>query len=418
MFEIGLELIYNDTIIQRIIDTTTILNYKVFVVQLKNSRFFFSIKGDSIILFINGFKTYLYKGDSKFWSDKVGDETYKYTLENDSFIRIRREIYKSSKLKLIDSLIFTKSFLSIRRIIIYPYNYEYKLSYYKSPTIEKILNFLLKNVNEYGTFLVYEKFRYGTIETYISTYHNAFGLDVLRNLKFYKSKLKDSLEKILLNSILKYKKPGGIWTYWIDREIAPDFDDISIHSLVLKLYDIPFEKNDTLFKKFFKTDKNCYLTWLGDSIIPIRWLGSIINNKDCDCIVNLNIFRYLGDKNLCSYLNECYKSLNNMKDKWYLDPLFWFFYFYSKSSYKCQELNISKDVELLLKEYDRLSFRQLVLLLSSANIMNIRNLYFDLAREKLKHFIQNDGGMPFMFYTPDNFNRILPTFISIDAFKF
>lgn len=107
-----------------------------------------------------------------------------------------------------------------------------------------------------------------------------------------------------------------------------------------------------------------------------------------------------------------------MKDKWYLDTLFWFFYFYSKSSYKCQELNISKDVELLLKEYDRLSFRQLVLLLSSANIMNIRNLYFDLAREKLKHFIQNDVGMPFMFYTPDNFNRILPTFISIDAFKF
>ncbi|MEO0197203.1 MAG: hypothetical protein ABIL78_04765 [candidate division WOR-3 bacterium] len=419
MFEIGFSWIYlvdNDTFIQTIIDTTRIDNYFVYVL---NNGTKFSYKEDSIILFFENGKTYLYKPNVSSWSDTISNRIFVYNSKiEDRKIIVEQKIFERNNLKSYQILEFNLKLLNIRRILKYPYEKEWILIGYKQPTIDKILNFLLNNLTSYGTFKAYEKFKYGAIEMYNSTFYNAFLIDVFKNWLYF-SPIKDSLENISLNSILKYKKGNYIWTYWIDREIAPDFDDISLHSIALNIKNYNTDENKHLFKNYFKNE--CYLTWIGDSLIPIKWLGSIIDNRECDCIVNLNIFRYLKDKNLCLYLKKCYNQFNQMKDKWYLDPGFWFLYFYSKSYIEgniCKEINVKEKVLELLKNYKNLTFRQKLLLSASSNVLNIRNNYLDSLRFELKDNLLNDGGMPAMYYTPDNINRILPSLLYIDAIRF
>jgi len=376
----------------------------------------FSLVMDSLILFYNDKKTYLYKPNLEFWIDTIGSRVFVYKSKKETEkIIIEQKIFEKDNLLSHQILEFNLKLLNLRRILKYPYYKEYKLLGYKQPSVDKILNFLLNNITNYGTFRAFEKFKYRGIEEYISTYYNAILLDIFKNWLYF-SKMKDSLEKVSLNSILKYKKDNYIWTYWIDREIAPDFDDISIHSIALNLYNYNTEQNKSLFNNYFKNE--CYLTWLGDSLIPIRWLGSVINNKNCDCVVNVNIFRYLKDKKLCPFLKKCFLKFNNMNENYYLDPGYWFLYFYSKAYVKCEEIEFKAKIMDLLKNYKNLTFRQKLLLCATLNNLNIRNVYLDSLRIELKNELKEDYGMPFMFYTPDNFNRILPTLIFLDCIKF
>ncbi len=54
-----------------------------------------------------------------------------------------------------------------------------------------------------------------------------------------------------------------------------------------------------------------------------------------------------------------------MRDMYYLDPGFWFLYFYSKGYVRGKE----KILELL-KNYKNLTFRQKLLISASANVWN------------------------------------------------
>ncbi|MEO0203080.1 MAG: hypothetical protein ABIL37_05090 [candidate division WOR-3 bacterium] len=419
MFEIGFCWIYiteNDTFVQKIIDTTRIGNYLVYVLDNGTK---FTYVADSIILFVNNGKTYLYKPNKKAWSDTIFDRIFDYKADfKDGKIIVEQKVLKKNRLISYQILEFNLKLLNTRRILKYPEKREWKLIGYKQPTIEKMLDFLENNITPFGTFKAYEKFKYRAIEEYISTIYSAFLIEIFYNWP-YISNVKDMLEDISLNAILKYRKENYIWTYWVDREIAPDFDDISLHSIALNIKGYNTDENKKLFRYYFKNE--CYLTWIGDSLIPIKWLGSIIDNRECDCIVNLNIFRYLKDKNLCPYLRKCFMKFNKMKDKWYLDPGFWFLYLYSKAYVNqdiCDGIDIKKEVLKFLGKYKNLSFRQKLLLSASANVLNIKSVHLDKLRIELRDSILEDGGMPPMFYTPDNFNRILPTLIYIDAIRF
>jgi len=205
MFEVGFEWIFlsnnNDTLIQKIIDTTKIQNYVVYVL---NNGTKFSLVGDSLILFYNDKKTYLYKPNLEFWIDTIGSRVFVYKSKKESEkIIIEQKIFEKESLLSHQILEFNLKLLNLRRILKYPYYKEYKLLGYKQPSVDKILNFLLNNITNYGTFKAFEKFKYGRIEEYISTYYNAILLDIFKNWLYF-SKMKDSLEKVSLNSILKY----------------------------------------------------------------------------------------------------------------------------------------------------------------------------------------------------------------------
>ncbi len=421
MLEIGFEWIFTngtDTIIQKIVDTTRIGNYLVWVL---NNGIKFSYVLDSLILFYNGKKTYLYKPGVNSWQDKILNKIFVYNVKNENDrIIVEQKVLEGKTLKTHQVLYFNQKLLNIKRILKYPYYQEWKLIGYRQPTVDKVLKFLISSLNEYKTFRAFEKFKYRGVEEYVSTYFSSILIDVFDNWLYF-SEIKDSLERISIEAILKYAKEEYIWTYWIDREIAPDLDDISVHSIALNLKGYNTDVNKKYFKNYFKEDKGCYLTWIGDSLIPIRWLGSVIDNRDCDCVINVNIFRYLKDKRLCSFLKKCYSMFNKMYEKYYLDPGFWFLYFYSKSyvrDNRCEEIEIKDIILSILKKYKFLSLRQKLLISSSANILNIKSNYLDSLRIELIKRLREDGGMPFMFYTPDNFNRILPTLLFIEAIKF
>ncbi len=88
-----------DTLVQTIIDTTTIENYKVFTISLNKNVNYVFISKDSIILFLNKSKTYIFRSDKNYWEDTIGSEIYKYKkyFSSDTII-VEQKIFERNKL--------------------------------------------------------------------------------------------------------------------------------------------------------------------------------------------------------------------------------------------------------------------------------------------------------------------------------
>jgi len=166
-------------------------------------------------------------------------------------------------------------------------------------SINKAIDFLYKNQLEYGEFKTYlcldKNMKDCNFDS--SPFTTTFVLYALNDLKNEKAK---HITEKAINFLLEEQEKGGIWRYWSSRntkKIAPDLDDISTISFILKINNINFDNNYKLIRNNIN-ENGLFFTWISPE-----------HENDIDCVVNANILMYLGENNpfVCSYINEAIK---------------------------------------------------------------------------------------------------------------
>lgn len=277
--------------------------------------------------------------------------------------------------------------------------------------IDTLITFLSVNVTLLGIFKGFWSDGENKYEDN-SIFFNFVFLDAVYNFREKYPRIK-TLSDSVLKWTIKYRPKGDMWVYWVDKKIYPDFDDITLGSLVLKKYGFKPAKAvvDTINK--YRT-KNC--VFLFKSPYDVR-------NKRCDCIVNINAFRYLRDTSICHYLKRCWEKIDKLASYTYEYARYFFYYFYSKAlaeGLSCG-FNIKNKVLRELKS-DTLQGLPLVLLFTSASILGIKDTSLDKAYERIISTLKDDGGLPeyryFYIYGNKNFSffgRTLPTIIFLEG---
>ncbi len=132
----------------------------------------------------------------------------------------------------------------------------------------------------------------------------------------------------------------------------------------------------------------------------------------CDCVVNVNVFRFSGDKSLCEFLENCFNK--NMKTFTYYHPRYFFYYFYSKAvkeGLSCK-IKIKENLEeKLSKDLDGLP---LILTFTSSTILGLEANKIRPIYGKVQKLLMEDYGSP--TYTDYTFiSRTLPTVILLEG---
>lgn len=280
--------------------------------------------------------------------------------------------------------------------------------------VDTLIAFLVTNITPFGTFKAFWSDGEKTYEDN-NVFFNFVFLDAIYDFRGKYPKIK-TLSDSVLKWTLKYRPKGDMWVYWVDRKIYPDFDDISLGSLVLRkcgLKPSP-EVKDTIDKYRTKTCVFLFKT-------PYD-----VKNKRCDCIVNINALRYLRDKSICNYLNRCWGKIDKLASYTYEYAKYFFYYFYSKALKEGLTCNFDiKDRVLSELKSDTLRGLPLILTFTSASILGIRDPSVDKAYKKISSTIMEDGGLPeykyFYIYSPQGYNdysffgRTFPTIIFLEG---
>ncbi|MEO0154789.1 MAG: hypothetical protein ABIL27_06590 [candidate division WOR-3 bacterium] len=280
--------------------------------------------------------------------------------------------------------------------------------------VDTLTTFLAANVTSFGTFKAFWS-EGGKIYEDNNVFFNFVFLDAVYDFREKYPKIK-ALSDSILKWTLKYRPKGDMWVYWVDREIYPDFGDISLGSLVLEKYGFKPSPNvrDTIDK--YRT-KTCVFLFKA----PYD-----VKNKRCDCIVNINAFRYLKDKSICEYLSRCWGKIDKLASYTYEYAGYFFYYFYSKALKGGLSCNFDIKERILSElKSDTLRGLPLILVFTSASILGIRDSLVDKAYEKISSTLMRDGGLPeykyFYIYNPqgDNFysffGRTFPTIIFLEG---
>ncbi len=231
----------------------------------------------------------------------------------------------------------------------------------------------------------------------------------------FKSENLERLRGRILKNTLKYRPRGDMWKYWVDRDIYPDFDDISVGSLVLRKYGYKVSKGviDTINKYRIS---NC--VFLFKSPMDVR-------ERRCDCIANINVFRFTKDTTICSYLRKCFKKIDVLASYTYEYARYFFYYFYSKALK--EGLSCGFDIkDRVMKELksDTLKGLPLILTFTSGAILGLKGEYMKKAYDKIRGTLLPDGGAPpykyFYYISPSDiefsfYGRTLPTIIFLEG---
>lgn len=247
--------------------------------------------------------------------------------------------------------------------------------------IDTLLNFLASNLTPQGVFVAFYSDGRKVRED-LNVFFNFVFLDAVWNFRERHPIIKTLSERVL-NSTLKYRPEGDMWRYWIMEEIYPDFDDISLGSLVLQKYGINVAPQvlDTISK--YRT-RSCIFLFKSKYDYE---------KKRCDCIVNLNVLRFTRDTTICKYLRKCWEKIDRLASYTYEYAPYFFYYFYSKAWR--EGLSCGFDVrEKVIEELknDTLSGFPLILTFTSASILGIRGDDMDRAYQKIKAALLEDGG--------------------------
>jgi len=241
--------------------------------------------------------------------------------------------------------------------------------------IDTLLNFLTANLTPYGVFKAFYTDGRGVKED-LNVFFNFVFLDAVWEFRGKYPKIK-LISDSILKATLKYRPEGDMWRYWIKEDIYPDFDDIALGSLVLKKYGLNVSPQvfDTISK--YRTRSSPY----------------DYENKRCDCIVNIKVFRFTRDTTLCPYIRKCWEKIDNLASYTYEHAPYFFYYFYSKAlrgGLSCG-FDIKDRVMRELKN-DTLSGLPLILTFASASILGIRGEDMENAYRRIKGSLLEDGG--------------------------
>ncbi len=247
--------------------------------------------------------------------------------------------------------------------------------------IDTLLSFLSLSLTSDGTFSAfYSDGR--TIKEDRNVFFNFVFLDAVWSFREKYPRIKSLSDKVL-KFTLRYRPEGDMWRYWVNEEIYPDFDDISLGSLVLQKYGIKVDPQvfDTILK--YRT-KSCVFLFKSNYDYE---------KKRCDCIVNINVFRFTKDTTLCPYIRKCWEKIEKLASYTYEHASYFFYYFYSKAL--SEGLSCGFDVkERIVGELknDTLSGFPLILTFTSASILGIRGNDVDRAYQKIRANLLEDGG--------------------------
>ena len=168
-------------------------------------------------------------------------------------------------------------------------------------SINKGINFLYENQLDYGEFktfacsdLLMQNCSFDS-SPFITTF-------VLYSIKNIKNEKVEVMTNKAIDFLLSEQESGGVWRYWSSRStkhsyISPDFDDISVISAILVLYNQSFDENIKLFDEY-RNENGIIYTWLKDK-----------SNNEIDCEVNSNTLFYFGLRNIndikiCDFINR------------------------------------------------------------------------------------------------------------------
>ncbi len=220
--------------------------------------------------------------------------------------------------------------------------------------IDTLLSFLSLSLTSDGTFSAfYSDGR--TIKEDRNVFFNFVFLDAVLSFREKYPRIKFLSDKVL-KFTLRYRPEGDMWRYWVNEEIYPDFKVAK--SCVF------------LFKSNYDYEK-----------------------KRCDCIVNINVFRFTKDTTLCPYIRKCWEKIEKLASYTYEHASYFFYYFYSKAL--SEGLSCGFDVkERIVGELknDTLSGFPLILTFTSASILGIRGNDVDRAYQKIRANLLEDGG--------------------------
>ena len=194
---------------------------------------------------------------------------------------------------------------------IYNENYKrvYEYSNQLKVSVNKGLDFLLKNQLDYGEFKTEICNRYkDSFERVVEEWtfdSSPFATAlILYSLNFIEGdervqKLREQGLKFLIDEM----EEGGLWRYWSSknekhRMIPPDLDDICCISHILKINNIAFPENTEIILNN-RNRNDIFNTWLlsGDGKKDLYSNDSWIINQEDDicCLVNSNVLLYLGE---------------------------------------------------------------------------------------------------------------------------
>jgi hypothetical protein len=217
-------------------------------------------------------------------------------------------------------------------------------------SITKAIDFLYENQLDYGEFKTFAcsdnmltKNCYFDSSSFVTTF-------VVYSIKDVRDKKVEIMTNKTINFLLSEQESGGIWRFWTSRntkDIDPDFDDISVVSATLTIFNRSFDENIKLFDSY-KNEDGVVQTWLRDT-----------EDNEIDCEVNANILFYFGSRNIengeiCEFINKqilqenyscCIYCENKIFGKNYL-PLF---YLVSRA-YKHGNLCLNESKEHILHE--------------------------------------------------------------------
>jgi hypothetical protein len=247
--------------------------------------------------------------------------------------------------------------------------------------IDTLLNFLTVNLTPYGVFKAFYTDGRGVKED-LNVFFNFVFLDAVWEFRGKYPKIK-LISDSILKATLKYRPEGDMWRYWIKEDIYPDFGDIALGSLVLKKYGLNVSPQvfDTISK--YRT-RSCVFLFKA----PYDY-----ENKRCDCIVNINVFRFTRDTTLCPYIRKCWEKIGSLASYTYEYAPYFFYYFYSKALREGLSCGFDiKDRVMRELKNDTLSGLPLILTFASASILGIRGEDMENAYRRIKGSLLEDGG--------------------------
>jgi len=195
-------------------------------------------------------------------------------------------------------IVFAVIFMSLILVVIFKDNF-FKRDIENS--ISKAIDFLKKNQLDYGEFKTLACDEEKMENCYFDSAPLVTAL-VVYSLKNIGSEDAVIIKNKALDFLQNEQEKGGIWRYWSSKNtehvleiIAPDLDDTSVVSFVLKNNGKTVEDN----KQLLSDNKNkggLFFTWIG---VPE-------DENNIDCVVNANVLLYENKNDLpvCEYIND------------------------------------------------------------------------------------------------------------------
>ena len=232
------------------------------------------------------------------------------------------------------------------------YNYRDELK----TSVDKAIDFLLKNQLYYGEFRTENCYRYENSYGQIVEEWNFDSSPFVTALVLYSISFLEEDKKVQkikedgIRFLISEMEEGGLWRYWSSkndkhRAIPPDLDDTCCIAYVLKSNNIKVPDNKEIILNN-KNDQGIFYTWIlsvsGKEALHSNDNWIINQEEDVCCVVNANVILYFSEDDRCrdaaKYLIEITSNDPNLFFSPYYNHSIIFYYMLSRSIYNKNNL--------------------------------------------------------------------------------